>query len=42
MAQSIGVNFRAAVENSDIFPNVAFVDKSEDIEVLFEKIKKLI
>ena len=41
MAQQIGVNFRSAIEDQESLPNVSFVDKREDVEVLIEEIDKL-
>jgi CheY-like chemotaxis protein len=40
MAEQIGVNFRSAVENEKMFPNVSFVDKREDIKDLIQKVKE--
>jgi CheY-like chemotaxis protein len=42
MAQELGVNFRSAVEDERLFPNVSFVDKREDIEDLIAEINKLL
>jgi DNA-binding response OmpR family regulator len=40
MAEQTGVNFRSAVENEKMFPNVSFVDKREDIKDLVQKVKE--
>ena len=40
MAEQTGVNFRSAVENEKMFPNVSFVDKREDIQDLVLKVKE--
>jgi DNA-binding NtrC family response regulator len=40
MAQQIGVNFRSAVENEKMFPNVTFFDKQDDINELVNQVKK--
>ena len=42
MAEQIGVNFRSAVEDEEMFPNVSFVDKREDIEDLVSEIKRVL
>ena len=42
MAQQIGVNFRSAVEDEKMFPNVTFVDKREEIQELISKISELL
>ena len=42
MAQAIGVNFRSAVEDQEMFPNVSFVDKREDIQVLILEVERAI
>lgn len=41
MAQQIGVNFRSAIEDQESLPNVSFVDKREDVEILIQEIDKL-
>jgi DNA-binding NtrC family response regulator len=40
MAQQIGVNFRSAVENEKMFPNVSFFDKQDDVNKLINHVKK--
>lgn len=40
MAEQTGVNFRSAVENEKMFPNVSFVDKREDVKDLIQKVKE--
>lgn len=42
MAQQIGVNFRSAIEDQKSLPNVSFVDKREDVEVLIEELGKVL
>lgn len=42
MADAIGVNFRSAVENENLHPNVAFVDKADDLDELLLKIKEFL
>jgi len=42
MADSIGVNFRSAVEDDSMYPKVAFADKPIDPVVLLEEVEKLI
>lgn len=42
MAEQIGVNFRSAIEDNASLPNVFFVDKREDVEVLIEEIEKVL
>ncbi len=42
MAQQIGVNFRSAVEDDKMFPDVSFVDKREDVQDLILKIKEVL
>jgi hypothetical protein len=41
MAQQIGVNFRSAIEDQKSLPNVFFVDKREDVEILIQEIEKV-
>ena len=42
MAKSLGVNMRSAIEEIDYLPNTKFVDKSGDLEELFEAVKELL
>ena len=42
MAQQIGVNFRSAIEDQETLPNVSFVDKREDVEVLILEVKSVL
>jgi DNA-binding response OmpR family regulator len=42
MAQQLGVNFRSAVEDDNMFPNVSFVDKREEVEDLILEIERLL
>ncbi|MBA7515736.1 Regulator of RpoS [subsurface metagenome] len=42
MAQKIGVNFRSAIEDPEMFPNVSFVDKREDVQDLILEVKKVL
>lgn len=42
MADAIGVNFRSAVEDENLHPNVAFVDKADDLDELLLKIKEFL
>ena len=42
MAQQIGVNFRSAVEDEQMFPAVSFVDKREGAQQLLSEIRKLL
>lgn len=42
MAQQIGVNFRSAIEDEKMFPNVVFVDKREEVQELIARINELL
>ncbi len=42
MAQQIGVNFRSAIEDQKTLPNVSFVDKGEDVEVLILEVENVL
>jgi len=42
MAEQIGVNFRSAIEDEKMFPNVSFIDKREDVQDLILEIKRLL
>lgn len=41
MAEVLGVNFRSAVEDVEMYPNVAFVDKADDVDELVFRINNL-
>lgn len=40
MKDAIGVNFRSAVEDAELLPNVVFLDKPIEPSVLIDEVKK--
>jgi DNA-binding response OmpR family regulator len=42
MAEVLGVNFRSVVEDVELYPNVAFVDKADDIDELVFRMNNLL
>ena len=42
IAKAMEVNFRAAIEDSDMFPRVVFLDKPVEPDVLFTEINELL
>ncbi|MCD4679242.1 MAG: response regulator [Bacteroidales bacterium] len=42
IAEAMEVNFRSAIEDADMFPNVVFLDKPVEPDVLFTEINTLL
>lgn len=42
IAEAMEVNFRSAIEDSEMFPNVVFLDKPVEPDVLFTEINTLL
>lgn len=42
MAEVLGVNYRSAVKDIELYPHVSFVDKADDIEELIFRINYLL